>query len=173
MRYRLKVLPTTLRMQPIAEWRAAHQGLQLQDQACIQTQSRERAEGSENSGYPAPPRFRRPNNPGSPFLCYENRAFSLVDNNRTWYGAKYSLNICESPRTNAFCDHAILGTDVFVVMDARRPARFADNATVAGPPHLRFYAGAPLIIDDAAIGTLCLLDAEPRQQFDGAGTRAS
>lgn len=56
-------------------------------------------------------------------------------------------------------------------MDARRAARFADNATVAGPPHLRFYAGAPLFIDAAAIGTLCLLDAEPRQQFDG-GERA-
>ena len=59
-----------------------------------------------------------------------------------------------------------LGAGVFVVMDARRDARFADNATVAGPPHLRFYAGAPIVIDDAAIGTLCLLDDEPRQRFD-------
>ena len=57
-------------------------------------------------------------------------------------------------------------------MDARRDARFADIATVAGPSHLRFYAGAPIIIDDAAIGTLCLLDDEARQRFDG-GTRAS
>ena len=64
------------------------------------------------------------------------------------------------------------GADVVGVMDARRDARFADIATVAGPSHLRFYAGAPIIIDDAAIGTLCLLDDEARQRFDG-GTRAS
>jgi GAF domain-containing protein len=100
------------------------------------------------------------------FFATKFALVSLVDSNRTWYKAKYGLNVCESPRTNAFCAHAILGAGVFVVMDARRDARFADNATVAGSPHLRFYACAPIVIDDAAIGTLCLLDDEPRERFD-------
>lgn len=105
------------------------------------------------------------------FFATKFALVSLVDSKRTWYKAKYGLNVCESPRKNAFCAHAILGADVFVVLDARKDARFADNASVAGPPHLRFYAGAPIIVDSAAIGTLCLLNDEPRQVF-GEGDRA-
>lgn len=71
-------------MQPIAEWRAAHQGLQLQDQACVQTQSQERAEGSENSGYPARPDFDDLTTLAAHFFDTKFALFSLVDNNRTW-----------------------------------------------------------------------------------------
>ena len=66
----------------------------------------------------------------------------------------------------SFCGHAILADDVFFVMDARKDALFADNPFVAGPPHLRFYAGASIIVDGAAIGTLYLLDHKPRQLVD-------
>ena len=100
------------------------------------------------------------------FFAAKFALVSLVDTDRTWYKAKHGLDACEGPRTGAFCAQVILEDAVFVVMDARKDVHFADNAYVAGPPHLRFYAGAPITVDGAAIGTLCLLDDEPRQLFD-------
>ena len=88
---------------------------------------------------------------------------TLVDECRQWFKSKQGLEVDETSRDISFCGHAILGTEALVVPDAMEDARFCDNPLVTGPPHIRFYAGFPLVgPDDQKLGTLCLISPEPR-----------
>lgn len=88
---------------------------------------------------------------------------SLLDENRQWFKARVGVDVCETARDISFCGHVILQPDLFIIPDARADERFADNPLVADPPHVIFYAGAPLRMPSGfVIGTLCIIDHEPR-----------
>jgi len=92
---------------------------------------------------------------------------SLVDEKRQWFKARVGLATCQTDRDSSFCGHAILEPQIMVVEDALRDERFHDNPLVVGDPHIRFYAGAPLQLPGGAVvGTLCLIDRQPRQLDD-------
>lgn len=63
----------------------------------------------------------------------------------------------------AFSEHALRSGQVTVVPDTTQDPRFAADPLVLGPPHIRFYAGAPLIAGGRAVGTLTVLDDKPRR----------
>ncbi|WIM95993.1 GAF domain-containing sensor histidine kinase [Actinoplanes oblitus] len=89
---------------------------------------------------------------------------SLVDADRQWAKASTGPDFTETPRDLSFCAHAILGRDLLMVPDATQDPRFADNPAVTATDGTRFYAGAPLMTTDGfALGTLCVMDTEPRR----------
>ncbi|BBD96597.1 PAS domain S-box protein [Sphingobium amiense] len=91
---------------------------------------------------------------------------SIVEDVRQRFLARCGLDAEETPRDVSFCARAMLGDDLFIVPDATRDPRFADNALVTGPPHIRFYAGAPLVASNGdPLGALCVIDTVPREHL--------
>ncbi|MDQ1123636.1 SpoIIE family protein phosphatase [Microbacterium trichothecenolyticum] len=71
-----------------------------------------------------------------------------------------------TPIADSFCQEAVKEPQLLEVSDGRADPRFADRAIVA-EHGMRFYAGIPLRTEDGhAVGTLCLLDAEPGRLDD-------
>ncbi|CCD86663.1 putative GAF sensor protein [Bradyrhizobium sp. ORS 285] len=89
---------------------------------------------------------------------------TLLTNDRQWFKSRIGLDMIETPRSWSFCNHTILQKGVFAVSDLAHKAPFDTNPAVAGAPHFRFYAGAPVTDPDGfAVGALCVIDYEPRK----------
>lgn len=90
---------------------------------------------------------------------------SLVDADREWYKSHQGIAVDDGGRAESFCGHTILGQNIFVVEDTLKDDRFKDNPTVAGEPHIRFYAGVTLHEKNSKlpVGAFCIKDTKPRQ----------
>ena len=101
-------------------------------------------------------------------VCGAQTAFiSIVDKEKQWFKASQCIALTETPRSIALCDHAIRSSDVMVVLDTTRDERFSHSPLVTDPPHIRFYAGAPIINPEGyALGTICVTDSSPRESFE-------
>ncbi|WP_084618572.1 GAF domain-containing sensor histidine kinase [Thalassobaculum salexigens] len=94
-------------------------------------------------------------------------AVSLVDRDRQWFKSACGLSISETERDVSFCSYAILQRTPMVVEDTLEDPRFKKNPLVIGAPHIRAYAGVPLITEDGfALGSLCAVDTRPRHFTD-------
>jgi len=93
---------------------------------------------------------------------------TLIAQNRQWVKSKVGLDVEETPRDLAFCAHSLIQPDqILEVPDSHADPRFADNPYVVGSPHIRFYAGSPLVTPAGeALGALCVIDHTPKTLSD-------
>jgi PAS domain S-box-containing protein len=91
---------------------------------------------------------------------------SLVDESRAWFKSCIGFDAHEVPRDATLCSFAVLTDQPLIIPDAQLDDRFACNPFVQSEPGVRFYAGAPLLSRDGFnLGTLCLLDTQPRDSL--------
>lgn len=101
----------------------------------------------------------------------------FIDDHRQWFKSKIGVSPTETPRESAICAHAILQRQPLIIHDTASDPRVSDNPWVISDPHVRFYAGAPLLTPEGhALGTVCVMDYAPRelrpQQIEGLQTIA-
>ena len=89
---------------------------------------------------------------------------ALLDDHRNWFKSRIGLQLEQTPAENGFCEATIAEPkEVKIVRDARADPHFSNHPLVVGQPYIRFYAAAPLVTSRGiAVGTLCVIDHEPR-----------
>src|SRR6202000_3271217 len=84
----------------------------------------------------------------------------FVDSEHLWLRSRIGLTPDVAPREGSFCEHAIWVEKVFIVPDALEDERFSGLAGVMGEPHVRSYAGVPILsYRGNPIGVLCVMDS--------------
>ncbi|MVN91767.1 GAF domain-containing protein [Mucilaginibacter aquatilis] len=72
---------------------------------------------------------------------------------------KTGIQLDNTKRVDAFCDHVVRSESFFEVENALTDERFNRNPLVTGKPDIRYYAGAPLTTQDGmSLGSLCVID---------------
>ncbi len=92
-------------------------------------------------------------------LTFLNLVHADLVTTQSTYGFQQGTSV---PATGQFCATTVLTPGPMVVPDTLLDVRFADTPAVT-EYGVRFYAGAPLTMPDGTrVGTLCVMDAEPR-----------
>lgn len=106
---------------------------------------------------------------GSVFLHLPMCAVNLIGADEQWTKSAHGLEPGSTPRHLSFCTHTIQGTEPLIVPDAAQDGRFRSNPFVTDAPHVRFYAGVPLInAEGQRLGAFCVLGDQPRYDFGTA-----
>ena len=87
---------------------------------------------------------------------------SFIDGDRLWFKAALGLDVRSADSLHSFCLEAANTRQVLEVRSARLDPRFAHNGFVTGPQAVQYYAGAPIMVRNVAIGAVCVIDYVPR-----------
>lgn len=88
---------------------------------------------------------------------------TLVDAERVWFSGVAGYPGEDACRWTSFSTHVISSPgETTWIADAREDFRFRRAPSVTGEPRLRFFAGAPILVNGHAVGTVCAFDQAPR-----------
>jgi signal transduction histidine kinase len=87
---------------------------------------------------------------------------SFVGRERQWFKARHGTDIPGTPRALSLCDEVVRTGAPVVAFDLRADGRFVEHPLLAADPRIGFYAGYPVWFDGQVVGTVCVVDDEPR-----------
>ena len=98
-------------------------------------------------------------------ICQTPMAFiAFPDGERLWFKSSIGAGLAETPRSIAFCSQTVDQADYFSINDTSTDERFSTHPLVVSEPHIRFYAGVPLLTSEGiVIGTLSVADRISRE----------
>jgi len=102
-------------------------------------------------------------------LCETPMAvITLMDKDTLHLKYKTGTNRDQLTLSDTFCQYLLEGEELLIVPDALMDDRFSKNPSVVKGPHIRFYAGAPLVTHDGhRLGSICVLGTVPKTLTDG------
>jgi PAS domain S-box-containing protein len=91
---------------------------------------------------------------------------SLVDKDRQYFKSYYGLpeswvSRHEVPLSHSFCQHVVTSRKPLIVTDAREDELLKNNLAIPALGVIA-YLGFPLIVEDQALGSFCVIDNKPR-----------
>ena len=97
-------------------------------------------------------------------ICQTPMAFiAYLDGERFRFKSSIGACLAETPQCLAFCSQTVDQADYFSINDTSTDERFSTHPLVVSEPHIRFYAGVPLLTSEGiVIGTLSVADRIPR-----------
>ncbi|ADB74246.1 ATP-binding protein [Geodermatophilus obscurus] len=117
-------------------------------------------------GTPHEERFDRITRLAARLLDVPFAMVNLVADDHQWTKAGHGLAVQRTPLSDSICRYPVQSGVRLEVNDLTEDEPFRTNAFVVEDPHVRFYAGEPLSAGGTPVGTLCVLDTEPRELSD-------
>jgi diguanylate cyclase (GGDEF)-like protein/PAS domain S-box-containing protein len=91
---------------------------------------------------------------------------SIAGAQEQWFKAHHGVATQSIPNAASFCSQMRSGGAPLIILDAAKDPVFSDSPLVTGEPHVRFYAGAPLVSPQGLhLGAYCVADTAPRDAF--------
>jgi GAF domain-containing protein len=95
---------------------------------------------------------------------------SLIDDRRQFFKSAFGLGEPwsrrrETPLSHSFCQHVVRERSVLRVDDAPSDPRVKGNLAIRDM-NVQAYLGTPLMVDDEALGSFCVIDVKPRHWTD-------
>ena len=90
-------------------------------------------------------------------------AVCVMDAEKSWSKAALGFSRGAYARDQSLCAHTLCAAEPTIVTDASTHPVFRHMDLVTGDPHIRSYAGVPIVAPDGLrLGTLCVADSRPR-----------
>jgi GAF domain-containing protein len=100
-------------------------------------------------------------------LCNIPKALiTLADGDKLWFKSNLGMPVNYVPYIKSYCQFTIANGKLTEFSDVDKDDRLANWDWTSDYPHIKFYAGVPLVTEDGAIGTLCIMDSVPHVLTD-------
>ncbi|MDX0801261.1 diguanylate cyclase [Sinorhizobium medicae] len=94
-------------------------------------------------------------------------AINIIDEDWQRIAGQAGLRIGECSREMSICTRVVFEDELLVIPDLTEDQDLRSRPYVVGSPHFRFYAGAPVYLDNLPVGSFCILDGRPGNLSDG------